>query len=519
MVSFRRFLPLVVLVLVLAGCGMPGQTLNRRPAPSPTSTVTQTVHPDPDGTTAPAVPRITWEPCGDGVECGRVEVPLDHHHPDGDRISIALTRRRAEDPTQRRGVLLVNPGGPGESGTQLVYLEPDRFTPTVRRHFDLVGYDPRGVGASSAVRCPATPTHTEVIPEDAAEFDELVATNREFAARCAERTGDLLYHVDTRSVARDLELLRLALGEERLNLYGSSYGTLFALTYAELYPDRVRTLVLDGVVDPSAPLDVAVLREAEALERVFDSFASWCALEPECALHGRDVHAAWDELVARARQSPLPAGNVQVDDEILLGTLYQLMYSSGNWPAAAASIQMAVDGDPGAFGPPAEGDPDTSTVEITPIVRPLPDPEYNSDGLHAAMACADRPPPFTERERIEELARRAAERAPRFGPYVVWSQFRPCLGWPAPRAEQSLDEVRVSGLPPALLLGSTGDVATPLEGTRAVAGQLPGSTLVVLDTDVHGVYGGISPCVDQTVERYLLDVVPPTDGEAVCTLS
>ncbi|GGM73557.1 peptidase [Longimycelium tulufanense] len=410
------------------------------------------------------------------------------------------------------------PGGPGESGTQMVSLDRERFTPGVRRHFDIIGIDPRGVGASSAVHCPRL-EQTDVIARDDAEFNTIRAANSRFAEGCAARTGELLRHLDSRTAARDLQQVREALGEQQVSIYGSSYGTLLAGSYAELEPKRVRAMVLDGVVDPSVGLDVAVEREAGTLDEVFTDFTTWCARTTECALHGRDVGGLWDWLVERAREAPIPSSTGAVaDDEVLLSRLYQLLYSSRNWPAAAGSIKLALEGDAGAFVNRAEPDSATSAPPPpSPAVQPTPDPEYHPEGLHSAVVCADRPPPYLDRERIDALARRVSERAPRFGEYVVWSQFRSCVGWPTAGGE-ARGAFHAPGLAPALVLGSHGDVATPLVGARAVTEQLPGSSLVVLDADEHGVYGWTSSCVDNAVERYLADGILPPPG-TTCTVS
>nr|BFF02352.1 alpha/beta hydrolase [Streptoalloteichus tenebrarius] len=474
--------------------------------------------PDPlPSTPEPVVRSVAWTPCGDGAECGKVDVPLDHARPDGERITIALARRRASDANQRRGVLLVAPGGPGESGAQMVSMEPERFTPALRQHFDLVGFDPRGVAASTAVRCPrAEPT--DVVPDDAEEFERIRSANERYAKGCAERTGDLLRHLDTGSSARDMELVRRALGEDKVSLYGTSYGTLLAASYAELAPGHVRAMVLDGVVDRTTPLDAAVAREAAMLDEVFRDFATWCARTPDCALHGQDVGAVWDELVARAKRSPIPSSTGQgADDEALLAAAYRMLYTSGNWPALAASVRLAVEGDASAFVDPAESPSATASSAPTSVVLPAPDPAYDQDGLQAAVVCADRPPPFRDRERISELAQRVAAQAPRFGEHVVWSQFRTCLGWPE-TGNPPTAPLRAPGLPPALVLGSNGDVATPLVGAKAVAEQLPGSSVLVLDADEHGAYGGLSGCVDTAVERYLVDGALPPSG-TTCAVS
>ncbi|SHE51737.1 alpha/beta hydrolase [Streptoalloteichus hindustanus] len=482
------------------------------------SACTSTDTPEPASSApAPVVRPVTWTPCGSGAECGSVEVPLDHGQPHGGKARVALARRRAADPGQRRGVLLVAPGGPGESGAQMVAMEPDRFTPALRQHFDLVGIDPRGVAASTAVRCPrAEPT--DVAPEDAEEFERIRSAGERFAKGCAERTGELVRHLDSRTSARDVELVRRALGEEQVSLYGSSYGTLLAASYAELEPRRVRAMVLDGVVDRATPLDTAVAREAAVLDEVFRDFTVWCGRTAECALHGRDVGALWDDLVARAKRAPIPTSTGQgADDEALLTAAYRLLYSSRNWPALAESVKLAVEGDAGAFVDPAESPSATASAAPTSVVHPAPDPEYDQDGLHAAVVCADRPPPFRERDRIDELARRVAGEAPRFGAHVVWSQFRTCLGWPDP-GDRASGPLRAPGLPPALVLGSNGDVATPLLGAKAVAEQLPGSAVLVLDADEHGTYGGLSTCVDTAVERYLVDGALPPSG-TTCAVS
>jgi pimeloyl-ACP methyl ester carboxylesterase len=281
-----------------AGAQTPMTELLWSPCPAPLAT-----------TATPVVDPAKFPP---GLQCATLPVPLDYRQPEGEQITIGLNRLPAFDPEQRIGSLVFNPGGPGGAATDIIALEAlgaPLFTPAVRANFDIVGMDPRGVGASTPVRCdPAI--WNEVVswfPRDETSVAQLREHYLAFGESCLRLSGPLLGHLDTTNVARDLESVRAALGEGKLNFLGLSYGSQLGAAYAELYPENIRVMALDGALDHSQEASSMLADEAGAYEDAFGRFARWCSEEPDCALNGRDATAFFDELVRRADQDPIPA--------------------------------------------------------------------------------------------------------------------------------------------------------------------------------------------------------------------
>ncbi|MFF9624815.1 alpha/beta fold hydrolase [Streptomyces griseosporeus] len=265
--------------------------------------------------TAAPPSRINWSACSDAefkdVQCGTLRVPVDYAHPRSGSLSLALVRRPADDPAHRQGTLLLNDGAGGSSIEQLrlaMRIGFPAFAGAMSRNFDLVAVDPRGVGHSTPIRCatPLKPAGVTHFPRTRQQFDALVAHNRAFAADCLRHNGPLVAHTDLTSTARDFEAVRKGLGEKQLNWYGIHYSTLLGRTYADLYPGRLRTMVLDTALDDTIPPAERIRREAATAEEAFRRFTAWCAASTDCALHGKDAAAEYDALVARADRTPAP---------------------------------------------------------------------------------------------------------------------------------------------------------------------------------------------------------------------
>jgi pimeloyl-ACP methyl ester carboxylesterase len=252
---------------------------------------------------------ISWKQCPDRpeVQCGTLRVPLDWARPRGEKITLALARHRATDPAHRIGALFVNPGGPG-GGVQIATNADLIFSPELVSRFDIVGVDPRGIAGSTPVSCriPAPQPGYTLFPRTEAQFEQMVRQNRELGQGCLEQTGPLLGHVDTVSVARDHEAVRIGLGERTFNWLGLSYGTQIGANYAELFPRRVRAMVFDAALDHSASSAGLLADEIATVEDAFNRFAEWCRTTSTCAMAGQDVARAYDEMVARADASPIP---------------------------------------------------------------------------------------------------------------------------------------------------------------------------------------------------------------------
>ena len=479
--SWRR---LAVLALAVAACASCGQ------APDPTVppiTVSSSVASAPAASTPP-VPGATFAPCAGSFECASVPVPIDYDAPTGPTLPIGIVRQPARDQAHKLGVLLVNPGGPGGSGIEIV--EAGLLPRAVTDRFDVIGFDPRGVGASDPLQCPVgpdVPYYADPDPGDPADEAATNATVDRYAAECGARYRDLLPHLGTRNVARDMDRIREALGEERISYLGFSYGTSIGQTYAQLFPTRLRSIVLDGVVDVTKPgLDSA---QAESFENSLRQFANECTANPTCPVR-LDPIGVLDRVRARAAAAPLPvpgmsplsAGLVEV------GVVYPL-YSKSSWPTLASALAAADRGD---------GSP----------LRRLASAYFqgsNSD-TYNAVTCLDNAWPKDDAQ-VFASSRETELRAPHFSGNVLVSGLT-CAAWPAP--QQPLTPLEGYAGPPMLILGTTNDPATPYENSVALARRLPGSALLTYQGDGHTVYTNGVPCVDDAVNRYLLDgTLPP----------
>ncbi|MFI9007926.1 alpha/beta hydrolase [Actinosynnema sp. NPDC053489] len=421
---------------------------------------------------------IAWQPCPDAptAECGTVSVPLDWSEPGGPRTDLAVSRVRATDSAHRIGVLFVDAGGPGGSGAE--FARAPYLSAEVRARYDVVGFDQLGTNNSSAIRCSpdllaANPGDD---PADAAAFAALARHNRAVRDDCRAR-NPVFDHVDTARSARDLDAVRQALGERRISFYGISYGTLLGQQYAELHGSRVHSMVLDGVIDHSADLRRFVLDRAHALEEAFDVFVAWCAENAACALHGRDVRAAWEGALARA-------------DEIGLGQRSLIHWAYGEVRDGAWEGLASLIADVG--GPRA--------AEFEP----------NYDSLRYAVVCQDFALRFAGFGEYRALRRAELRAAPTLrGTYLGHEEAATCIGFTDPPANPP-HRLRVDQVPSLLLLSSRYDVATPHRWARSVQRQAAGSHLVTYDGPGHGVYHA-NDCTRAAADAHLLGTAPARD--------
>jgi pimeloyl-ACP methyl ester carboxylesterase len=460
----------------------------------------RTTSTDPPDATGTAPSPLEWSPCGE-LECATLAVPLDHGDPGGAQIELALGRRRASG--ERRGTVLVNPGGPGASGRQMPQRAPALFRRDVLEHFDVVGWDPRGVGASTAVDCvdDLDPFWAlDRTPDSPAELEALDREARALARACLDRSGQLLSHLSSADSVADMEAIRIALADPQLTYVGYSYGTLLGIGYAATYPDRVRAMVLDSAVDPTLDFEDAARDQGVAFERALDGFLAWC--DDRCDLGGPDPHDAFAALLERIDRHPIPAGGDRVlgpgETEIALAA--PLYGGEAGYPVLAGALEDAVAGDP---------EPMLALADSYTGRRP--DGSYdNQTEAFYATACLDGPAPASFDE-VRALARRVGRDAPRLGRPGVWLAL-PCAHWPVGPKPLAVD-LDGAGLAPIAVLLATRDPATPPKWGVAVARQLgPAARLVTLDADGHVVSGRGVACVDDAVADYLVDLTPPPDG-------
>jgi len=434
---------------------------------------------------------VSWAGCGGGFECATVAVPVDYRVPGGATLDLALVKRPASSPEARIGTLLVNPGGPGASGVRRV-RRGFRVSAEVAERFDVVGFDPRGVGASSPVTCGATVAAfraTDLDPDSPEERSALDAAAAAVAAECAATEGDRLGHLGTAEVVHDLEVIRRNLGEDRVSFVGLSYGTLIGLLWAEAYPTSVRAVVLDGVVDPAATGDATSLGQIAAIERSVDAMDAACAADPACPLtvQGLRLLDAYDEVARRIEAGELVGAGVGPTQ--LAYAVFSATYGEERWPLLWRAVASAQAGDLRGIAEMATWF--TSLVTYAPF---------------AIVTCLDSTHPVGF-EAWQRDADEAARRSPRFGRTAA-NELLPCAHWP--QATRQPHHVVAAGAPPILVVGSTGDVATPYSQAQAVARTLESGVLLTVEADGHVAIGS-ADCVDDAVTRYLVDLVVPPE--------
>jgi pimeloyl-ACP methyl ester carboxylesterase len=467
-------------------------------------------------------PALTWAACPipnspPELQCASIQVPVDYAHPHGPQTTVTVDRLRSTG-AHPIGNLFFDPGGPGGSGVEFVFAEAlglDFFTDTTRANFDLIGIDPRGVGLSSPVRCDPALLNERIslFPTDKAGFRRLVAHNRALGRSCRQLTGALLEHVDTVSAARDLEAVRRALGADKLNYLGLSYGSQLGSTYAELFGSRIRTMALDGALDHSRSPSRLFQDESRAYEQAFNRFIGWCARTTGCALHGRVVGRLFDTLVAAADRAPIPATTCEqlggcrtsvTGEEIRLNTQALLLFKNpipliadDGWNGLALALQQAEAGDASALA---------SAVADAPSGSAL-------NGSALAIECLDWPTPIRTLADLRHYQRLGRAVAPRMGgASQSWTILTGCAGWPAPVVNPPRP-LHVRHAPTILITNATHDPSTAYPWALSLHRNLPSSVLVSREGDGHTTYLTRTPSrTRDAIDRYLVTTRTPAPG-------
>ncbi|MGQ0465306.1 MAG: alpha/beta hydrolase [Sporichthyaceae bacterium] len=528
MLLSRRAVVVVASLSLLAACGGSGDNAVPDGAAAPSSPEATTVEtpsasatpsptasaPTPDPAADAALARfyeqkLSWRNCDAGVQCASVTVPTNWAEPSGETIELAVNRVRARGGAERIGSLLINPGGPGAPGTRFLTGVADRFGADVRARYDIVGFDPRGVGSSAPVDCltdrqldralSADPT-----PDDAADIADVEAQAKALAEGCAAKTGSLIGHVDTESVARDIDVLRALFGDDRLNWLGYSYGTYIGATYARLFPSRVGRMVLDAVVDPALSNRQILLGQAKGFEIAFSAFVADCLKNKPCAIGKSDgeVRTRLAALLKKLDAKPIKTRSGRDLNEALatLGLLYG-MYAEFLWPEVRAALSAAYAGDGSRL----------LTLADQYADRGL-DGRYANNSAEAiyAVTCLDHPDRSSVAD-IQAVVPEFEAVSPLFGQFIAWGAL-PCAYWPV-SLDRPAGPVRAPGALPILVLGTTNDPATPYEWSVNLAKQLESGVLLTREGDGHTAHGSGNRCIDKAIDAYLVTGKTPPDGK------
>ncbi len=514
---------LLAAALLTTACSAQGASTSagaQAEAAGPTEAASESLAPLPKATPAALTPyyeqKLKWRDCGvPGFRCATMKAPLDYAKPaDGD-VRLAVARKKATGPGKRLGSLLVNPGGPG--GSAVGYLQQYAgigYPAKVRAQYDMVAVDPRGVARSEPVECldgreMDAYTQTDVTPDDQGETDELVDAYKGFAEGCGADAPKLLRHVSTVEAARDMDVLRAVLGDEKLTYVGASYGTLLGATYAGLFPDRAGRLVLDGAMDPTLPARRMNLEQTAGFETAFLSFAKDCASRADCPLGakgtapsriGENLKAFFETLDSQ----PLPAGDAdgrKLTESLATTGVIAAMYDEGAWQQLRESLTSAMKEKDGAG---------LLILSDSYYEREADGGYSNLMFANAAVNCLDLPAAFSSPDEVRDALPDFEKASPVFGEGLAWSSLN-CAYWPVqPTGEPH--RIEAAGATPIVVVGTTRDPATPYRWAEALADQLSSGRLLTYEGDGHTAYGRGSTCVDSAIDTYLLRGTPPKDG-------
>jgi len=450
---------------------------------------------------------LKWSDCGSN-KCAKLTVPVDYSHPDGETLKLSVLNVPATKPSKRIGSLVVNPGGPGGSG--VFYAAGAQFNDPVRAVYDIVGFDPRGVGTSAPVKCLNNREMDAFLggdptPDNVTEEQKLAANAKIFADKCKANGGALLGHVSTIDAAKDMDVLRAALGETKLNYLGKSYGTFLGATYADLFPTKVGRFVLDGVIDPNLTSSQVNEGQAVGFETATRAYVKDCVANGNCPL-GNSVEAGMARLRGFLKQmdaAPLPLNDPYVkrltEGWASLG-IAGPMYDPSGWPDLTDALREAFAG---------HGD---ALMKLADDYA-----ERTSDGAYLgnlmqviyAVNCMDRAD-SKDLTHYESEASSLTAKAPTWGPFLALSTV-PCGYWAVP-ANNAPKKITAAGSGPIVVVGTTRDPATPYKWAQGLAAELQNGHLITYNGDGHTAYMRSNACVDDAVDAYLVKGVVPPPG-------
>ncbi|MHC6595052.1 alpha/beta hydrolase [Arthrobacter sp. C152] len=499
----------MVLAMVLASCSL----LNggdKTPEAATAKADPSIVASAPSGLEKFYSQEVVWQPCEGEFQCAKVTVPLDYANPAGDTIQVAALR--APSTGKKTGTLLVNPGGPGASGYDFVKdAAGTHFSQGVRSTYDLVGFDPRGVKRSAPVTCmtdaerDAARAKTYALETDAG-LAAALADNKAIADQCAAQTGPVLGHIDTVSAAKDLDVLRAVVNDTKLNYLGYSYGTFLGSTYASLFPDNVGRMVLDGALDPSISNEDLTSGQARAFEKAIRSYVASCQKQGKCPLGG-DVDSGVQQiqdLINAVRQTPRTAKDGrQVNATMFVSGLITPLYNDESWPALTQALEAAMNGDVSLVLRLADIGADRGS-----------DGKYTSNSTLAfnAVNCLDYPM-VSDPAGMRAEEQRLEQDSPTFGYFFAYGGVN-CADWPYKNLRTPAP-VDYSGDSPIVVVGTTGDPATPVDWAASLRKQLGNASLLTWRGEGHTAYGRANSCLEDAVDGYLVSGKVPADN-TVC---
>ncbi len=462
---------------------------------------------EPTSTTEDASDAVFhWQDdSGDGmIQAGSIEVPVDYQDPSAGSFTLYVTRHKAADASQRIGSLLVNPGGPGFGGSDFALYADQIYSQKLLDRFDIVAWDPRGTGQSTpAIDCVSDYdkffASTDITPDDDAERQQIVDLAQEFEDACATKNADVLQYVGTNNSARDMDSIRQGLGEDTISYFGFSYGSELGATWATLFPETVRAAVLDGASDPNADFLTSGLQQTKGFEASVDTFLAKCSAKPDCAFSdGGDAEGAFDALMQSLDDNPIPSesGRPDVTRGVALSAVTEAMYSQTSWPQLEQALADAQQGKGAGL-----------LALYDEYFQRQPDGTYdNSLEAFQTITCMD----VAERPTVAEddaTAPQFTAIAPRLAPGSTGSYF--CTFYP--QAQDPRVPITGAGAGPILVVGTTGDPATPLESSQNMANALEQGVLLTVVADQHTGYD-VNQCSHDNVDDYLIDLTVPAKG-------
>ncbi len=509
----------LVSATVLTSCVTPGDTTPTAGPTSPAASTTTSTDPTSSATTMAGVPaalvtfygqQLDWSGCEAGAECAELTVPIDYAKPDGPTVKIHVLRQRATG--TKIGSLIVNPGGPGGSGAEYA-MGADRIVgQPVRRAFDIVGFDPRGVGKSRPLKCLSDSQVDAMLaldptPDTPAEEEAVLAVGKTLGDGCLAGGGDFVAHLSTVEVAKDMDVLRAVLGDKKINYLGKSYGTFIGATYADLFPGNVGRMVLDGAIAPDLTNEEVGLGQAQGFETATRAYVQDCIDRGDCFLG-----ATVDEGMAALRQffkdldsNPIKSGDASVpaltEGWAVLGVA-EAMYQNQAWPMLTNALKDAKAGGDGKVlmhfadlyaGRRYGGGYDNNLMQVI-----------------SAVNCLDRPEPDATAATYEAQIPKFAAVAPTWGPMMAWGAAV-CAKWPV-KGPYGPKKITAAGADPIVVVGTTRDPATPYQWAVRLRDQLASGVLVTYDGDGHTAYMRSNTCVQDPIDAYYTTGTVPKDG-------